>query len=128
VDDPASGFGTGTVNFFGEYAYVGGEEALYGVKWTEEEEPQSAIGSTFQKIAYPRNYAEHLARKRRLDTAYEHHAHVINDLTLRGEYLYTANGPGGLEVFDVANIYNKGFSERYYQFPRVASGWTTHRR
>ena len=111
------GFGTGTVNFFGRYAYVGGEKALHGVVWTEAEEPQSALGSSFHKIAYPRNFAEHLARNRRLDEAYEHHAHTINDLTLRGEYLYTANGPGGLEVFDVANIDNKGFSERITSSP-----------
>ena len=111
------GFGTGTVNFFGRYAYVAGEGQLHGVAWTELDEPQSPIGSSFQKIAYPRNFAEHLARGRRLDVAYEHHAHEINDLTLRGEYLYTANGPGGLEVFDVANIENKAFSERITSSP-----------
>src|SRR6202012_6006815 len=59
----------------------------------------------------------HLAHKRNLTTAYEHHARVINDMTLRGEYLYTANGPGGLEVFDVANIDQKGFSERIVSSP-----------
>jgi hypothetical protein len=111
------GFGTGTVNFFGRYAWVGGEKALHGVVWTEQEEPQSALGSSFHKIAYPRNFEQHLKRNRRLDEAYEHHAHTINDLTLRGEYLYTANGPGGLEVFDVANIDNKGFSERIISSP-----------
>lgn len=111
------GFGTGTVNFFGRYAYVGGEKAVHGVVWTEQDEPQSAIGSSLQKLAYPRNFEEHLARGRRLEEGYEHHAHTINDLTLRGEYLYTANGPGGLEVFDVANIDNKGFSERIISSP-----------
>jgi hypothetical protein len=111
------GFGTGTVNFFGRYAWVGGENALHGVVWTEQEEPQSALGSSLQRIAYPKNFQEHLKRNRRLDEAYEHHAHTINDLTLRGEYLYTANGPGGLEVFDVANIDNKGFSERIISSP-----------
>ena len=111
------GFGTGTVNFFGRYAWVGGEKALHGVVWTEQEEPQSALGSSFQRIAYPKNFQDHLKRDRRLDEAYEHHAHTINDLTLRGEYLYTANGPGGLEVFDVANIDNKGFSERIISSP-----------
>jgi hypothetical protein len=111
------GFGTGTVNFFGRYAYVAGEKALHGVVWTEQEEPQSAIGSSFHKIAYPRNFEEHVAKGRRLREGYEHEARVINDLTLRGEYLYTANGAGGFEVFDVANIDNKGFSERITSSP-----------
>ena len=38
-------------------------------------------------------------------------------LQLRGEYLYTANGPGGFRVFDVANMDNKGFSERIITAP-----------
>ncbi len=38
------GFGTGTVNFFGRYAWVGGESAIHGVIWTEPDEPQAAIG------------------------------------------------------------------------------------
>ncbi len=111
------GFGTGTVNFFGRYAWTGGEGQLNGVVWTEADEPQCAIGSSFQKTAYPRNYQEHLAHKSVLTTGYEHHAKTINDLTLRGEYLYTANGPGGLEVFDVANIDQKGFSEHIVSSP-----------
>ena len=68
------GFGTGTVNFFGRYAWVGGEEALHAVVWTEADEPQAAIGSTLQKLAYPRDYAEHLARHSQLPEAYEHPA------------------------------------------------------
>jgi hypothetical protein len=111
------GFGTGTVNFFGRYAWVGGEGSLRGVVWTESEEPQSPIGSSFHKTAYPRNFAEHLANDRKLKVAHEHHAKEINDLTLRGEYLYTANGPAGLEAFDVANIDQKGFSERIVSSP-----------
>jgi hypothetical protein len=111
------GFGTGTVNFFGRYAWVAGEHALHGVVWTEAEEPQCAIGSSFHKTAYPRNYQEHLGNGANLKTGYEHHAREINDLTLRGEYLYTANGPAGLEVFDVANIDQKGFSERIVSSP-----------
>src|SRR3984885_8718017 len=35
------GFGTGTVNFFGRYAYLGaGSGGIYGVVWTEQDEPQ----------------------------------------------------------------------------------------
>ncbi len=120
------GFGTGTVNFFGRYAWVGGEKALHGVVWTEADEPQSAIGSSMHKNAYPRNYAEHLARDRKLATGYEHHSREINDMTLRGEYLYTANGPGGFEVFDVANIDQKDFSERIVSSPVSPLGQRTY--
>jgi hypothetical protein len=120
------GFGTGTVNFFGRYAWTGGKKELHGVVWTEPEEPQAPIGSSFHKSAYPRNYAQHLARGGRLAEAYEHHAREINDLTLRGEYLYTANGPGGFEVFDVANIDQKDFSERVVSAPVSPLGQRTY--
>ena len=45
---------------------------------------------------------------------------------LRGEYLYTANGPGGFEVFDVANIDQKGFSERIVTAPVSPLGQRTY--
>jgi len=129
------GFGTGTVNFFGRYAWVGGEKEIYGVIWTESEEPQSVIGSSLHKIAYPRNYQEHVDRGRILKAtdrrgyehaAFHHHARVINDLTMRGEYLYTANGPGGFEVYDIANIDQKGFSERIVTAPVSPLGQRTY--
>jgi len=126
------GFGTGTVNFFGRYAYVGaGDGGLYSVVWTEQDEPQAAIGSHLQEIAYPRNYAEHVKGGRLLREAYHHGGPtvlslpgdlingeaVVQDLTLRGEYLYAAAGPAGLEVTDVAEIDQKGFSERMVSSP-----------
>lgn len=121
------GFGTGTVNFFGRYAYVGeGKEGLDAVVWTEQSEPQAAIGSHLQKLAYPDNYRKHVEQnKSQLKEAYHHHAREILDLTLRGEYLYTANGPDGFEVFDVANIDNKGFSERIVTAPVSPLGQRT---
>jgi len=113
------GFGTGTVNFFGRYAYVGtGKHGFEAVVWTEKEEPQAAIGSHLQHLAYPDNYKEHVEKNKGiLQTAYEHHGEDIQDLVLRGEYVYTANGPGGFEVFDVANIDHKAFSERITSAP-----------
>ena len=38
-------------------------------------------------------------------------------LQLRGEYLYTANGAGGFRAYDVAQIDQKGFSERIVTAP-----------
>src|SRR5437763_2376263 len=120
------GFGTGTVNFFGRYAYIGeGREGLHAVVWTEPDEPQAAIGSHLHRIAYPDNYRKHLEANSILKEAYEHSGHDIQDIVLRGEYLYTANGPGGFEVFDVANIDQKGFSERIVSAPVSPLGQRT---
>ncbi len=120
------GFGTGTVNFFGRYSYVGsGPEGFHSVVWTEADEPQAAIGSHLQKIAYPDDYRKHVQGGAILKEAYEHSGHDIQDIVLRGEYLYTANGPGGFEVFDVANIDQKGFSERMVSSPVSPLGQRT---
>jgi hypothetical protein len=122
------GFGTGTVNFFGRYAYVGeGKNGFDAVAWTEREEPQAALGSHLQKIAYPSDYAQHVeANHGILTEAHHHHGKEILDMVLRGEYLYTANGEDGFEVFDVANIDQKGFSERIVSSPVSPLGQRTY--
>ena len=120
------GFGTGSVNFFGRYAYVGcGRAGFNAVIWTEATEPQAVIGSHLHQIAYPTNYARHLAAGIKLQDAYEHSGHDVQDIVLRGEYVYTANGSGGFEVFDVANIDQKGFSERMVSAPVSPLGQRT---
>jgi hypothetical protein len=127
------GFGTGNVNFFGRYAYIGaGTGGIYSIVWTEQDEPQAAIGSHLQSIAYPRNFAEHVARGRILPEAYHHNSfdlmggHVVQDVELRGEYLYTAAGSAGLEVDDVAEIDQKGFSQRMVSAPVSPLGQRTY--
>ena len=62
------------------------------------------------------DYQQHLARGRELQEAYHHIGNVL-DVQLRGEYLYAALGKGGFRVYDVANIENKGFSERTITAP-----------
>jgi hypothetical protein len=120
------GFGTGTVNFFGRYSYVAeGKEGFQAVVWTEPDEPQAAIGSHLHKLAYPDNYRKHLENGSILKEAYEHSGHDVQDIVHRGEYLYTANGPGGFEVFDIANIDQKGFSERIVSAPVSPLGQRT---
>jgi hypothetical protein len=120
------GFGTGSVNFFGRYAYIGeGHEGLHAVVWTEPDEPQAVIGSHLQSVAYPANYQKHIGTGSILTEGYEHSGHDVQDIWLRGEYLYTANGPGGFEVFDVANIDQKGFSERIVSSPVSPLGQRT---
>ena len=114
------GFGTGTVNFFGRHTYVAsGEHGLDAVVWTERDEPQAAIGSHLQRLAYPRNYKDHVeTNKGLLKEAHHHHGRgEVVDLLQRGEYLYAACGDAGFVVFDIANIDNKAFSERITTAP-----------
>ena len=108
--------GTNFVNFIGRYAYVGqGKHGFEAVVVTERDEPQAVIGSYLHKLAYPENYATH-EKTRQLAEAYEHGGPVYS-LQLRGEYLYSAKGKVGVEVYDVANIDNKAFAERMVTAP-----------
>ena len=110
--------GTNFVNFIGRYAYVAtGEEGFQAVVVTEHDEPPAVIGSDLHRLAYPDNYREHVERHRELEEAHHHAAENALDVQLRGEYLYAAIGEGGFRVYDVANIDNKGFSERIVTAP-----------
>jgi len=119
---------TGTVNFFGRYAFVGeGKGGLDAVIWTEQDEPQAALGSHLHRIAYPDNYKKFVEEEHGVLHDGEHkEAHEILDLVQRGEYLYTANGSDGFEVFDIANIDQKGFSERISTAPVSPLGQRTY--
>jgi hypothetical protein len=110
--------GTNFVNFMGRYVYVASGDALEAVVATEHSEPQAVIGSTLQKVAYPDNYARFVKDGRELKTAYEHKGNPrVLQVQLRGEYAYVAAGEGGLRVYDVAQIDQKGFSERITTAP-----------
>lgn len=110
--------GTNFVNFMGRYVYVAATDALETVVVTERSEPQAVIGSTLQKIAYPDNYERFVREGRELKTAYEHAGNPrVLQVQLRGEYAYVAAGEGGLRVYDVAQIDQKGFSERITTAP-----------
>lgn len=120
--------GTGFVNFMGRFAWVAqghhGFEAVAVTEWTE---PQAVRGSFLHRLAYPDFYDEHRARDGELEVAHHHHGGEgeVIDLQLRGEYLFTAKGPGGFEVFDVANVDNKDFSERIVTAPVSPLGQRT---
>lgn len=123
--------GTNYVNFMGRYCYVAAEhEGLNAVTVTEQAEPQAVIGSTLHHLAYPDDYAKHVARGGRLEHGHHHPGKDIGDLVThplrkpevlsvqaRGEYLYAACGTGGLRVFDIAFIDDKAFSERITTAP-----------
>ncbi|HWN11845.1 MAG TPA: hypothetical protein VNO50_21640 [Pyrinomonadaceae bacterium] len=110
--------GTNFVNFMGRYVYVAADHALEAVVVTEPSEPQAVFGSTLQKIAYPDNYERFVKGGSELRTVYEHVGNPrVLQVQLRGEYAYVAAGEGGLRVYDVAQIDQKGFSERITTAP-----------
>ena len=110
--------GTNFVNFMGRYVYVAANDSLEAVVATERNEPQAVIGSTLHKIAYPRNYQKFVNGGRELSEVYEHKGNPrVLQVQLRGEYAYVAAGEGGLRVYDVAQIDQKGFSERITTAP-----------
>ena len=118
--------GTNFVNFVGYNAWVGGKGGVEAVQVTEWDEPQAVIGSYLQKYAYPDWYDEHQKRDKELTTSRTHNADgAVNCVTLRGEYLFTASGAEGFNVFDVASISNKGFSQRVITAPFSPLGHDT---
>src|SRR5437588_8749077 len=110
--------GTNFVNFMGRYVYIASGNALEAVVATEHTEPQAVIGSTPQKIAEPEAYQQFVNANRELKTASAHTGNPrVLQVQLRGEYAYVAAGEGGLRVYDVAQIDQKGFSERITTAP-----------
>jgi hypothetical protein len=110
--------GTGFVNFVGYNAWLGEEKHVESVQVTEWEEPQAVIGSYLHRYAYPDWHAAHLKRGRKLPEAHDHGSGgPVGCVQRRGEYLYSAEGPGGLRVYDVASIANKGVSQRIITAP-----------
>ncbi len=110
--------GTNFVNFMGRFVYVAAGHSLDAVVATERGEPQAVIGSTLHRIAFPDNYAKFVKEGSELKTFYEHLGNPrVLQVQLRGEYAYVAAGEGGLRVYDVAQIDQKGFSERIVTAP-----------
>jgi hypothetical protein len=119
--------GTNFVNFVGYNAWVGSEDSITGVRVTEWDEPQAVVGSYLHKYAYPDWYRQHQERGLKLNEGYSHGTGgAASCLQLRGEYLYVAQGEEGFEIYDVANIANKGFSERIISAPFSPLGHDTH--
>jgi hypothetical protein len=103
-----------------------GEGGLEAVAVTESDEPQAVIGSELHKLAYPEQYAAHLKRKSQLTTSVHHHSHDAQSVQVRGEYVYIADGAGGFKVFDIAQINQKGFSEKIVSAPVSPLGQNTN--
>ena len=121
--------GTQFVNFMGYHAYVGtGDAGFEAVQVTEWDEPQAVIGSYLHRFAYPDFYKKHLEHDKELEVSHSHSSEggAVNSVQLRGEYLYTTAGSGGFRVYDVANVANKGFSERLVTAPFSPLGQDTY--
>lgn len=118
--------GTNFVNFMGRFVWVAtGDHGVEAVSVTEQREPQAVIGSDLHRLAYPDEYAAHVAGGRRLTEAEHHGSADARDLQMRGEYVYVADGRGGFRVFDVAQIAHKGFSEKIVTAPVSSLGQDT---
>lgn len=121
--------GTNFVNFMGYYTWVAtGTEGVEGVQVTEWDEPQAVIGSYLHKYAYPDFYKVHREKGLELEESHRHHGGGgdTRSIQMRGEYLYTAAGHDGFRVYDIANVANKGFSERIVTSPVSPLGQDTH--
>jgi hypothetical protein len=119
--------GTNYVNFVGYNAWVGAAKHVEAVQVTEWDEPQAVIGSYLQRYAYPDWYQNHLTAKARLKESHDHGtAGPAQCIQLRGEYLFVSEGAGGMRVYDVANIANKGVSQRIIKAPFSPLGQNTH--
>ena len=109
--------GTNFMNFMGRYVYVAtGNKGFEAIAVAEHDEPEAIYGGDLQRIAYPPNFKKFVEGGRQLHAAAEHSGNVL-DIQARGEYAYAALGPGGFRVYDIANIDNKGFSEKVTTAP-----------
>ncbi|HVR94953.1 MAG TPA: hypothetical protein VHI75_14070 [Casimicrobiaceae bacterium] len=119
--------GTNFVNFVGYNAWIGEEKQVAAVQVTEWDEPQAVIGSYLHQYAYPDWFAQHQQRGMRLPTVQTRATRdAARCLQLRGEYLYVAEGRGGMRVYDVASIANKGISQKIITAPFSPWGQDTH--
>ncbi|MGA0162760.1 MAG: hypothetical protein ACO3LE_00730 [Bdellovibrionota bacterium] len=121
--------GTNFMNFMGYHVFVAtGDKGLEAIQVTEWDEPQAVIGSYLHRYAYPDWFEKHQKKNQELMNSHRHSggSGSTNNLQLRGEYLHSTAGPGGYRVYDVANLSNKGFSERIVTGPFSPLGHDTH--
>ncbi len=107
--------GTNAANFIGRYAFVGaGDDGPEAVIVTERTEPQAVYGSTLHRLAFPDEYKKFVKDGRKIPESYGHNNIGGETLSVhaRGEYLYAANGKGGLRIYDISRLDDKLFSQR----------------
>jgi hypothetical protein len=132
--------GTNFVNFVGLHAYVGLDGGFQATRVTEWDEPQAVIGSYLQRFAYPDFWRLHVERNKRelrdwtrggkgsreqFANIFQGTGGAVGCLQQRGEYMFVAEGKGGFRVYDIANVGNKGTSERIVTAPFSPLGHDT---
>ncbi|WP_293007713.1 hypothetical protein [Nitrosomonas sp.] len=117
--------GTNFINFVGYHAWIGTENGVVAAQVTEWDEPQAVIGSYLHKYAYPDWYKRHQNNQRKLQTGYRHEGNRSACVQVRGEYLFSAQGSNGMQVFDIASIGNKGVSQPIVTGPFSPLGHNT---
>ena len=120
--------GTNFVNFMGRFVFVAtGKGGVEAVAVTEMDEPQAVIGSDLHQLAYPERVRRaREARPRAARPSIHHGSSNALGVQVRGEYLYIADGEGGFKVFDIAQINQKGFSEKIVSAPVSPLGQNTN--
>ena len=120
--------GTNFVNFVGFNAWVG--ERAAGRGGAGHRVGRAAGGD--RQLPAPLRLSRLVSRRTRSAAASCSEAHdhgtrgAARCLQLRGEYLYVAEGAGGMRVYDVASIANKGVSQRIITAPFSPLGQDTH--
>ncbi len=142
--------GTNFINFIGMNTWVGLDGGFEAVRVTEFGEPQAVFGSYLHRFAYPDYYKQHVEKNDRelinwtrgktFDKKLSGETDSIEEIASvhqgaggaarciqnRGEYLFVAEGKGGFRAYDIANIGNKGVSERIVTAPFSPLGHNTH--
>ena len=118
--------GTNYINFVGYNAWTGTGDGVEAVTVTEWDEPQAVIGSYLHSKAYPDYFRRHVEAGGELAESHRHPGGPSRCLQLRGEYLWSAEGPRGMRVYDVASVANKGVAQRIITAPVSALGQDTN--
>lgn len=113
-------------DFVGTYAHLATTSGVTAVRVTDGWEPQPVIGSDFQAMTMPTEHAAHEAAGRELTETHTHAGKATQFVQARGEYLFTADGPGGFRVLDIANIANKDVAQRIVSAPFSPLGHDAH--
>ncbi len=141
--------GTNFINFVGMHAWVGLDGGIEAVRVTEFGEPQAVFGSYLHKYAYPDYWRAHVEKNGRqlvnwvrgkvfdkklsgetdsieeIRNVHQGAGGAARCIQHRGEYLFVAEGKGGFRAYDIANIGNKGVSERIVAAPFSPLGHNT---
>jgi len=109
----ALGLGSNGANFTGQFIYVAEKDrGVRAIKVTTGYEPRAVIGSNLHRIAFPKDYESFVARGRELRESYSSGGAGPTGIAVRGDYALVAAGPGGLRVYDIANVGNKAVAQR----------------